>query len=259
MKDIFESNITASHIAEELKYCNSDIDFGSLKENMEKLDFDTFGITTQSDIKGYIEYSDVNDNKWKENIKTFDSSDLITDSTPLLNILPILKKKERIFVLYGNQVRGIITRSDLQKITVRMFLFGLISLLELNITKIIRDEYPDDLWKDLINEKRLIEAEKLLDAQKLKSENISLLDCLQLTDKTMIFRKSENIIERIGCSKSKLKSIFGYSTNLRNTIAHSKNLIDLHSSDIIDLAIDIDYLLEKMANMNRGNSIGKNK
>ena len=214
---------------------------------MEKSDFDVSGITNNSEVYGYIEYNFLDSLNWHDHIKTFNSSELIADSTPLVNILPLLKIKERIFVLYGNQVRGIITRSDLQKISVRMFFFGLISLLEMKMTKIVKENHPNNSWKHLITFNRLRSAENLFSQQKQIHENIELLDCLQFADKNTIVLKSNNILKVLNYSKNDLKSILGRAETLRNNIAHSRNFVEFTSSDLIDLSIEIDGLLQKMA------------
>lgn len=237
------------HIAEELKYCELDTESFIIKKKMKSLDYDVFGITDNSELYRYIEYDSLDRLNWRDSIKTFNSLELIADSTPLVNILPLLKNRERIFVLYGNEVRGIITRSDLQKISVRMFFFGLISLLEMKMTKIIRDHYPDDSWKDLISPNRLQKAETLFYRQKQYHENIELLDCLQFADKNTTILKSQNIIKKLEYSKNNLKSILRRAETLRNNIAHSRDFFEFNSSELIDLSIDLDSLLLKMASI----------
>ena len=46
-----------------------------------------------------------------------------------------------------HQVGAIVTRADLQKAPVRLFLFGMITLIEMHFLRIIRDRFEDDSWK----------------------------------------------------------------------------------------------------------------
>ena len=113
------------------------------------------------------------------NFNNFDSSELITDSTPLIKIFRLLREEpHRLFVLYENQIQGIITISDLQKIPVRIFLFGLISLLELKLTQIIRNRYKNDEWFQKVGDDGQKAVNKEYERQKLSNENIGFLDCL---------------------------------------------------------------------------------
>lgn len=248
MKEIFESDIKARHIASELKYCDVNTQPSIIQELMQKHDFDVFGIIDNNELRGYVEKSDLDNSISSLHVKYFDDSVLIENSTPLIHIFPLLKEKpHRIFVLYENHVRGIITISDLQKITVRMFLFGLISLLEMKMTHIIRNRYENDSWKDKITPERLEAAQELYDSQKETNENIGLLDCLQFADKKTIIEKTDDVITEIDYSKKYLKRLLRRAMNLRDTLAHSRDLIYLKGSVIIDLSINIDNLIEKMS------------
>lgn len=71
------------------------------------------------------------------------SEHLISDS-PLANLLSIFRTRERAFVLVGQDVRGIITRANLHKPPVRVYLFGLIFLLEMHLTYRVAISYPND-------------------------------------------------------------------------------------------------------------------
>ena len=215
---------------------------------MVRYDFDVIGITYNERKIGYVENSDLIDENSNLNIKYFNSWELIADSTPLIEIFPLLKNEpHRLFVLYGNQVNGIITISDIQKITVRIFLFGLISLLELKMTEIILDSYPDDTWKNILKDNRLQKAEKLFKWQKKNKENLELVDCLEFIDKCTIILQS-NKIKEIETPIEDLKHILILSETLRNIIAHSKNF-DKEELDIVDLSIQLSKLLNEMSNL----------
>lgn len=97
---------------------------------------------------------------------------MIAESTPLLDVLPILRDNQRIFVLERNQVTGIVTRGDLQKAPIRMLLFGLISLFEMNLQKIIRIYYPYESWENLLSKKRIENVKDLLVERKKRNEAI---------------------------------------------------------------------------------------
>lgn len=244
---IFESDITASNIDSQLIFVDRNSDSSVIKEKMSKYDFDVLGTTDDEGKEGYVENANLDNGSSYLNFNSFDSSDLIADTTPLIDVFPLLREEpHRLFVLYGNQIRGIITISDLQKIPVRIFLFGLISILEMKVTQIIRNRYKNETWEQKITYDRLKPAKKLHERQKLINENIELLDCLMLFDKNTIILKTNDVIDKLGYSKNNLKKIFGRILNLRDTIAHSRDLTNLNSSKIIDLSIDIGMLLKKM-------------
>lgn len=249
LKDIFETDITAIHINEELQSCKFDSDSIEVKRIMESKDYEVFGVKEGNKIIGYVDINDLNGGKCSKYTREFHSSELISESTPLIHILPILKEKSRIFVLYGNQVNGIITRSDLQKLTVRLFLFGIISILEIRMTKIIKSFYLEDKWEDLLSKKRLKKAFALYSNQKVRNDNIELIDCLQLSDKKELFLKSPQIMEKLDYSKKSLDKILNRAERLRNDLAHSRDFNNPKEneyvtwSNIINLTEEIEKLL----------------
>ena len=67
----------------------------------------------------------------------------------------MLRSKDRVFVLVGPEVKGIITLADLNKPLVRVYLFGLVSLLEMHLRFWVSTSYGQDDWKHELKEDRL--------------------------------------------------------------------------------------------------------
>jgi hypothetical protein len=78
-----------------------------------------------------------------------------------------------------HQVSGIITCGDLQKAPVRMLLFGLVTLLEMNLLRLVRLYYPQDSWQKVLKPDRLEAANKLWHESQQRNEATDLLDYLQ--------------------------------------------------------------------------------
>ena len=81
--------------------------------------------------------------------------------SPLADVVFGLAKSPRLFVRVLGTVGGIITMSDLQKPPVRMWLFGMITLIEIRISRLIEQMCPGDSWKQHVSEGRLQKAEAL--------------------------------------------------------------------------------------------------
>lgn len=133
-------------------------------------------------------------------------------------------------MLILGQVGGIVTKGDLQKIPVRMWLFGLISLIEMQLLRIIRDYYPDDSWKQkpLISPDRLNKAEDQLKDRRRRNEAIDLADCLQFCDKRDIVLKSDDLCRLIGSDSTATYELLKSLENLRNELVHSQDIIAGH-------------------------------
>ena len=67
-----------------------------------------------------------------------------------------------------------------------------------------------------------------------------------MSHKATIIVNTDEVLVELGFTKNKLKKVFGSIINLRNGLAHSRDLIDYNSSKIIDNAIKMDKLVEKM-------------
>lgn len=148
LRQIFEQAITVSHIAETLEYRNADDEATSIRQYMEQVDFDILGVETAGIVDGYIHRDDLQMGHLGDYKQIFHPAELVAESTPLIEAMGLLRDKPRIFVLVSNRVNGIVTRGDLQKAPVRMLIFGLVTLVEMNLLKLIRDAYPDDTWQD---------------------------------------------------------------------------------------------------------------
>ena len=83
-------------------------------------------------------------------------------STCLPTLVRLLNERPRVFVTSLGRVGGIATRSDLRKPPVRMWLFGMITIVEMGLTRLIETRFPEEGWKDLLSASRLEKAEALL-------------------------------------------------------------------------------------------------
>ena len=63
---------------------------------------------------------------------------VISDSTPLANLLTVLQASDFLYVNHGAKIVGIITKADLNKPPVRIYVFGMLSLFEMHLNSWIR-------------------------------------------------------------------------------------------------------------------------
>jgi hypothetical protein len=249
LRKLFEDGITAQAIYEPIQSCFSTDPATEIKNHLNKLYFDVAGIRNSEDnpVEGYIIASELTGGLCRDYKKAFNVSELITDTTPLTEVLNILKTNQRAFVLSRNSVEGIITRADLQKPPVRILLFGLISLLEMHLTYLVRKFYPNKSWIKKLKDTRIKKAKAMLKERKKRNEEIDLTDCLQFSDKRQLVLEEKNITNILGFTSKKsgyriLRSI----EKLRDKLAHSQDIVTGSSwEDIISLINDIEKLIQK--------------
>ncbi len=247
LRKIFEHSITVKDISSKFSYCSGDDDSIKIKIKMEKSDFDVMGVQN-GESSGYVFRYDLKTGSISDFMKQFQPSELISETTPLIDLFPILKDRERLFVLCKNKIERIVTRSDLQKAPVRMLIFGFISILEMHLLQIIKQIYPNESWVNQLGEKRVKEAKKIYELRKAKNEALDLVDCIQLADKRDLLINNVNTLKKIGfSSKPSAEKFLIKVEGLRNKLAHAQD-IDSGSSwpEIIELTINVESLIQEL-------------
>lgn len=128
-----------------------------------------------------------------------------------------------------------------------MLLFGLITLLEINMQRIIESFYARNTWRVFLSPRRINKARELLDDRQRRNEAIDLLDCLQFCDKTQIIAHSEKIRSKLGIQDEKLlKQQILAMDRLRNRLAHAQDMVTGSSwEEVIDLTEYIGLLIQR--------------
>ena len=141
-------------------------------------------------------------------------------------------------------VGGIITMSDLQKPPVRMWLFGMITLIEMRISRLIEQMCPGDSWKQHVSEGRLQKAEALLEERRRRNQSLELIDCLQFSDKGQIIARNEEIrnLTRF-TSRRQVEEAIKALESLRNNLAHSQDILSCDWETIVMLCRDLEGVI----------------
>lgn len=233
MRKLFEGGITARAVLEPLKSCPAEADAVEMAQILRARDFDVAGVQAHREgpVIGFVATESLQRGLVRDHVQQMTAEHLISDATPLASLLSILKTKERTFVLMGPQVSGIITRADLNKPPVRVFLFGLISLLEMHLTFWVKDEYPNDGWTQSLAAGRLTQARKLRKDRQARNQPASLLECLQFCDKRDLVLRRKDLRDRLELGSSrKAQALLGRAEKLRDVLAHSQQDLTQGSS-----------------------------
>lgn len=252
LRSLFEQNINVISIAETLETCGISDDAATIKQYMQLKDFDVMGVEDEGIVVGYVTKNDFNkDGVCKDFYRTFSPAEMVSESTPLLQTLEILNESQRIFILEGNRVNKVVTLADLQKQPIRMLLFGLISLFEMQANRMIKEYLPDDAWQHHLQMERVEKAKNLFTERKSRNEAIELCDCLQICDKRDVIINDPKLSKLLGIeSKTKGKTFFKDLEKLRNNLAHSQDLNTTNSwNDIFKLIKQTEEYLERCEQM----------
>jgi hypothetical protein len=236
VKRIFTETFTAKHIAEPLASFDADASGAIVREFMQARDFDVVGIRIDGQVAGYVEKAWLEDGACGQFRRGFENVTVLDDNTPLLQVLLTLNNAPFGFVTAFGTVSGIIAREDLQKPAVRMWLFGMVTLIELRFAELIELHFPDGAWKKYVSEARLQKAQSLLEERKRRNQMVDLFDCLQFSDKGQIIARNEEIRNRtILTSRTQAEAVVKSLEQLRNNLAHAQDLLATDWDTIVRL------------------------
>jgi hypothetical protein len=141
----------------------------------------------------------------------------------------------------------------MEKPVVRMWLFGIVTMMEMNITKYIRTRLADS-WQANYSQSRLKKA-RVLQTERLRlGQQVDLLDCLQLTDKARIMVASVEEIEQLGfTSKGEADKFARQLESLRNHLAHGQLIADSNWPQIVELSTRLEDVIKSIINDKSGN------
>lgn len=227
IRQIFIDNVTARCIYEPLLSCPRNSMSMEAREALQVRDFDVAGVKETKDgtVVGYVKTEELGDGEVGNYLRTIEHDLLISDSTPLAEIFYVLSNKDFAFVVYGNQITGIITKADINKPPVRIYIFGAISLLEMHLNLWINHFFPNERWKNDVPENRMKIADDIYNKRKGNNQELTLLECLQLCDKRELLLNTEDFLAMFKFTKKKFKSLVGRAEVIRNELAHSQNSI----------------------------------
>ncbi len=258
LREIFSRDITVRYIAEPLASFDAEVDKTTVQAFLTKRNYDVIGVRRGGFIAGYAKAVDLKDDCAESLLRNRGSSLndyaepvpdalLIQDSEPLVQAILAMRETPYLFVESLGQVNGIITLGDIQKAPVRMWLFGLISLTEMQLLRVIRETYPQDDWQKYLSDTRLTIAQEMLEQRQASNAEIDLADCLQFCDKRDIFLKSDRLHPFLHpTSKNQGEKLLKDLETLRNNLAHAQDIVTGQWPKTADLAEQAEQLLLRL-------------
>src|SRR5262249_17839694 len=124
IKRIFTEMFSARDLAEPLASFDAEVASGEVRDFMNARAFDVVGIRNEGQVFGYVEVGSLGTGTFGQYLRPLDEAAVVTDTAPLLTVLMNLNRVPFLFITVLGRVGGIITRDDMEKPPVRMWLFG---------------------------------------------------------------------------------------------------------------------------------------
>lgn len=247
LRQLFEHSIPASSIAEPLASFDREASIEAVRDFMDSAGFDVLGIRSEGLTRAFVLRDELDEAQSTADVAHPVTPELtVQESGSLLAVLGELSGRPFVFISSLGQATGIVTRADLAKAPVRMWLFNLVTLLEMHILLVIRDNLPEDQWVPCLKPERVDRARSLFSDRQQRSEDIDLVDCLQFCDKKEIVVHFSRLRSLFGGSKRKVQRFLEDCEDLRNDLAHAQEIPSAKWPEVAHLAGQIERLLGEL-------------
>ncbi len=218
-----EAGLHVQHIAEfPLVPCHLDELVAEKLDDPQFSDYDQFPVEDDNRIIGVLLRSaDHAETRVAEAMCPLDSSMLVSDSQPIEQLLDGFGRYRFRLVVRGSNIEGIVTPSDLLKLPVRLYVFMLITHLEMVMAARIRSEFQEHGVEKalcLLSAGRRESVQNEMEKLKDRKLDLDAIEGTQFCDKREILRKH---LHKSGAFKQNLEEI----EKLRNSLAHASTYL----------------------------------
>jgi len=247
MRRLFTEDFNAADIADPLPSFDDVRDAGEVRAVMERIDAAVAGVRVDGRIAGYVLLADLSADPLSEVVRSFAAGEVIPYTAGFHDVFQALAVFETVFVTSSGTVTALIQRSDLQSAPVRMWLFGLITILDSFVTRELEARFPGDSWVSEISAGRAEKAKALLAERQRRDQEARLVECLQFADKAGILVRDPERREEWGMgSKRQADRLIQDLQSLRNNLAHTQDILTYDWETILELAQRLDGILTRI-------------
>ena len=241
----FLNGITVLDIAEPLVSFDSSTPADTVRAVIEEKGYQVAGIRQEGLVTGYVERGDLGDGPCGNFARPFDDGVVLADTAKLTEVVQALNLRPWAFVRMMGVVGGLVSRADLLEPPVRMWLFGMITMLELRFLTIIERRFDDESWKRYLSPARLDKALQLQQERGRRYQKVSLLECLQFSDKAQIVVRDETLRQQAGiASRRRGDEVIKSLERLRNNLAHAQDIVAFDWETIVGMAEQLERVIE---------------
>ena len=242
---VFERAFRAQDIAQPLISFDSNRSADEVAAEMKLVGVEVAGLWKDGRLRGFVEAENLRGETCEACRREFASSQVISGRSSLMDVIEVLTRHDWCFVSTLGTVGGVISRVDMQKPAVRMWLFGIITVLELEFTEMVRQRWPNDSWNELLSAQRLEKARQLQAERERRNERSGLLECLQLSDKMDILMSEPARRAVLGIHTESAARRAGKNIeSLRNSLAHAQDFVKRDWPQVVRLARRVQQLFE---------------
>jgi hypothetical protein len=240
---LFMRAFSAQDIAEPLRSFDAGLEAGRIADYLKDRGRSVAGLRESGSVKGYVRQHELGEAQAQDHMRTFKEGQVVEGEASLADVVLVLTRHDHCFVRVLDDVVGVISRGEMQKPVVRMWLFGFITTIEMTLRERTMMRWPDGSWTEKLTPSRLQKAQVLRDERLRRGQECALLDCVQLSDvaKILLAVREERLAYGFD-SAAAAKRVIKEMESLRNNLAHSQDIVTHDWAQIARMARNIEAL-----------------
>ena len=228
MQRLFSEGFIVLDISEALISFDAERDAVEVQKFMSEKNLALIGVRKEGVVAGYARRDELTGGKCADHMHTFNDKQILSATSSLQEVMGALSEKRYCFVSVLGKVGGIVSRADIQKPPARMWLFGMITIIEMFMG-------------------RLKKAEEILRERQRRNEHARLIDCLQFSDKGYILIKDPGMRKDFGFESMRLaKRAVKDLESLRNNLAHTQDILTHNWAAIVTMATRLNKIMTRI-------------
>jgi len=185
------------------------------------------GVRRQGGVIGYVCTGELAGRFLGACVRPLAGQQVLEMDASLSDVIQVLTRFDFCFVTLSGEVVAVIGRGDIEKPIVRMWLFGMVTVMEMSFVRMVRTFWPNGEWVAFVSPPRLEKARLLFAERQRRGHSCDLLDCLQFSDKAQILIEEPRILADLNLqSKNTAKRIVKELESLRNNLAHGQGIVE---------------------------------
>ena len=247
MQRLFTEGFIVLDISEALISFDSERDAADVQLFMSEKNLAIIGVRKDGVVAGYAKKDALTGGKCADHMHSFDNKMVLSATSSLQEVMGALAENRYCFVSVLGKVGGIVSRTDVQKPPVRMWLFGMITIIEMFMVRTIEKLHPDGSWQQEVSKERLKKGEEILQERQRRNQDARLIDCLQLSDKGYILIKDPVMRKDFGFESMRLaKRAVKDLESLRNNLAHVQDILTHDWATIVTIATRLNKVMTRI-------------
>ncbi len=234
---LFATGFTSEDVAEPLRSFDGHTAAEEVAKVLDDNELAVAGVRQDGLVTSYVERDWLLDGPVRTYARDFGRDQIVHDTSPLPEVVEVLTRRDFCFVEVIGDVGAVVQRSDMQKPIVRTWLFGIVSLVEMQFAQRIKTRWPNGDWTGRLSKGRLAKARELREERRRRHQSSDLLSCLQIADKAEVLLSDESERALLGfASLGSAKRVITDISSLRNNLAHGQDIVTHDWPQIVRIA-----------------------